>query len=108
MRSREYKQESYVLKNGDYYCCLGVACDISGIGKWVSDSKLGDTYVGERYQDRYGLTIEVLDWLGLVNSHNEIDLGFDEWGTDRRMLLTMANDGGCTFEQIADLIEYFL
>lgn len=31
LRSGEYKQGTGYLKNGNCYCCLGVACVISGI-----------------------------------------------------------------------------
>ena len=33
LRSRKYKQGVGRLRIDDKFCCLGVACDISGLGK---------------------------------------------------------------------------
>ena len=34
LRSRKYSQAREVLNDGEAFCCLGVACDISGLGEW--------------------------------------------------------------------------
>lgn len=34
LRSGRYKQVKDALRIDDSYCCLGVACDISGLGEW--------------------------------------------------------------------------
>lgn len=34
LRSGRYKQGKDALRIDDSYCCLGVACDISGLGEW--------------------------------------------------------------------------
>lgn len=35
LESGKYKQGMYSLKtSSNYFCCLGVLCDISGLGKW--------------------------------------------------------------------------
>jgi hypothetical protein len=31
----KYQQGRRLLKEGDRWCCLGVLCDISGLGKWI-------------------------------------------------------------------------
>lgn len=38
LRSGKYKQGRGRLRDGDAYCCLGVLCDISGMGEWVEDA----------------------------------------------------------------------
>ena len=34
LESGEYKQARGSLRKGNAFCCLGVACDVSGMGKW--------------------------------------------------------------------------
>ena len=41
LRSGKYQQARGALKTGDAYCCLGVACDISGLGTWDRTWYLG-------------------------------------------------------------------
>ena len=41
LRSRKYKQGVGRLRIDDKFCCLGVACDISGLGKWEQDPVYG-------------------------------------------------------------------
>ena len=35
LRSNKYEQGQQYLHNDGKYCCLGVLCDISGVGEWV-------------------------------------------------------------------------
>lgn len=35
LRSGRYKQGVKRLRGDDKFCCLGVACDISGLGSWI-------------------------------------------------------------------------
>ncbi len=35
LRSGDYAQTRGTLRRADTYCCLGVACDLSGQGEWV-------------------------------------------------------------------------
>lgn len=94
LRSGKYKQGKGTLRRGDYYCCLGVACEVLGIkgkerpsGEW-------------EYASRTGVAPEeVIKALGL----------YDEDGSPReggRDFLTRLNDDeGKTFEEIATLLE---
>ena len=34
LRSGRYRQARTKLRKADRYCCLGVACEISKLGKW--------------------------------------------------------------------------
>jgi hypothetical protein len=110
LRSGQYEQGKSVLRSGDRYCCLGVLCDISGLGTWVpvSAAETGEhgTY---RYQfaDKHSgsiglLPFDVLSWAGLDNDAAAVD---DM--PDHMQPVTM-NDIGRTFEEIADSIEAHL
>lgn len=99
LRSGDYKQARGQLKKVDGnrvgMCCLGVACDLSGLGKWDESN----AYItGENREDSV-LPTEVMDWLGLAD-----DSGcFHEKG--RTIGLTDKNDKGASFKQIAAIIE---
>lgn len=45
LESGKYKKGKNCLRNGDTYCCLGVACDLSGLGEWKQQEG-GTYYVG--------------------------------------------------------------
>lgn len=112
LRSGKYAQgtehlriESEYPEMQDAYCCLGVACDLSGLGHFD-----GESYMGE-----YGvLPVAVQYFLGLNERNPEIPyfvankyapeimatrLSYDN------ITLAELNDKGATFEQIADIIE---
>src|SRR3990167_8465561 len=44
LRSGKYKRGKGQLRDDDKFCCLGVACDISGVGEWQ-----GDAYVVKKW-----------------------------------------------------------
>jgi hypothetical protein len=103
LRSGRFRQEKGKLRTPYGYCCLGVACEL--FHKEYPDF--------ERFYNRecrwyeYGgredfLPLSVQQWLGLK----------DEKGTFARLNLTdsshnlaVLNDGGETFEGIANFIE---
>ena len=95
LRSGKYKQTTSVLHDEEGFCCLGVACDISGLGKWKSGL----------YEKRYAidggagsvsvLPIPVRDWLGLKSTNPTVG----------QKQLSIYNDAGKSFEEIADIIE---
>jgi hypothetical protein len=87
LRSGKYKQGRARLKSADEFCCLGVACDISGLGKWDKDKYLGK----EAF-----LPIQVMNWLGLSTMQG---VYYDE------LSLSQLNDIGHSFRFIANFIE---
>ena len=90
LRSGKYAQTRNVLKDEVGYCCLGVACDISGLGKWD-----GFHYsIGSEHRAGELPTL-VRDALGLRACN----------GSFREGCLTNLNDSGKTFAEIADIIE---
>ena len=87
LRSGKYEQTQNYLRSGNSFCCLGVLCDISGIDKW-DESFINHIPYGKN------TVMPTSDVTKLVNL------------SDRRArLLTLANDSGKTFNEIADIIE---
>ena len=101
LRSGNYKQTKERLHRTDNtFCCLGVLCDISGLGVWES-ANLVD---GIMYTTKGGQTVgfppeDVRDWAGInsVSGCIHLDSGLTSLAT--------LNDNGATFEEIADIIE---
>lgn len=94
LRSGKYTQARSALKKSighedDVgYCCLGVLCDISQKGKWKKDRQ--GTYYW--YDDISGvLPKSVKEWSGVI--------------LERERDLAGMNDGGSSFEEIADWVE---
>lgn len=97
LRSGNYKQGRSHLHQGDNYCCLGVACELSGLGNWTVSAW------GEGVLDYFGdhgmMPEPVMEWLGLRGK-----LG--SYGPpDKKLYLADHNDNGKTFAEIADIIE---
>jgi hypothetical protein len=104
LRSGRYTQTQGVLRDGDAFCCLGVACDISGLGRWRgmgASNSYGYVTAATNAEHTGILPIAVRDWLGWENTAPSIQVP-DQPG---RIKLDHLNDVGLTFEQIADLIE---
>lgn len=86
LRSGRYAQGQAQLRRQDDYCCLGVLCDLSGLGSW---KRVGDNGYYEVGHDlRAGMPPDaVTTWAGL--SALEANR------------LSVMNDEGRTFEAIA-------
>ena len=117
LRSGKYKQADRQLKRGDTFCCLGVACDISGIGKWDGDEYL----LPDGYAAEFSLPSAVTEWLGFAEDRsddNEVEIGeitdpilnpyrelIAHKSASPTITLAGLNDSGLTFNEIADVIE---
>ena len=88
LRSGEYQQGTGFLEKDGCNCCLGVLCRVLEI-EGEGESMAGETVYFDGYcatlSDRLLLTAQISD--------------------DLAMELAAMNDGGTTFEQIADYIE---
>jgi len=97
LRSGEYEQTQGLLHRGETgFCCLGVLCEISGLGRWGrKDSDAAAYEVGTE-----------VSWFGPPQPVREIaGLTLEQAGELWRM-----NDGMCgkrkhNFSEIADYIE---
>lgn len=94
--SGKFAQTINRLRDEKGYCCLGVACERfrqeTGIGNWGPDLTF-------RMDDGpYGAALPnaVKEWYGLSDTEGQFD------GTSS---LTLRNDTGQTFEEIAALIK---
>lgn len=104
LRSGKYKQGTGKLRNptDNSFCCLGVACDISGLSNWVADNVNDDDkprfYLGAQTQ----LPPSVKDYFDFHS--NEGAYSDSVSADDYRSLIAM-NDSGVPFAKIADFIE---
>lgn len=119
LRSGEYEQGTGALRVGDKFCCLGVLCDIAikqfdlelEVEKDMSgcnDDTCCDpnrpkamTYDGEGSY----LPSVVMDWAGLETKGGALVTPVMTPIDDDAESLSVANDGGLTFPQIADIID---
>lgn len=117
LRSGKYQQVTGRLlirtaDQGDKFCCLGVVQDLyakSGKGHWETDEYYRDW---EGFASLVDLTMSVLlDLFGPAGTTLGLcvhlpDLQCNESGNQIPSLVSL-NDDGFTFDQIADIIEYF-
>ena len=99
LRSGRYEQTTGRLRGETGYCCLGVACDISGLADWAEAGS-------DEYPWSYGGAEEILpdgvaEWLGVEDVSPMV---FWEL-RDTQEELASLNDEGRTFAEIADAIE---
>ena len=102
LRSGDYKQTQKRLKEDDGYCCLGVACDISGLGQWTNRCYDGGYKYSKRdyWSEVSYLPEEVMQYFGLTMK--------DGYARDKNgvgFTLLAMNDNNMSFDQIADIIE---
>ena len=125
LRSGKYKQGEGCLNDGHGgFCCLGVLCDVQGV-EWTPGIDYGTNKTGKKvmgivmpadpvfpergtYVEVGILPDEIRDFVQLPTSTGLIPQDFL---TDRKgnfITLTQLNDlEKLTFDQIADVIEYF-
>lgn len=100
LRSGKYQQTQgrlvKQLEDGSIgYCCLGVACEVLGAEKGLTrKGHIGFHFGDARVYTLY-LPTDIHTLLGLKDNK-----GSHEWGS-----LTLTNDGGASFAEIADIIE---
>jgi hypothetical protein len=104
LRSGNYRQGQKMLRAGDSYCCLGVLCDLAVRAGILGEPVLlttGDEDEQWWYYDSRCdyLPGAVKEWAGLPDSNPEVRFrGEKTW-------LAEINDSGCTFAEIADVID---
>ena len=98
-----FKQAKGHLRDGDRFCCLGVACELyrreTGKGEWgiVGGLRYFSLDVNE-HTNTY-LPDVVMGWLGLTKNSGYFN------GTGGIGSLAQMNDGGSSFEEIAAKIR---
>ncbi len=128
LESGDYQQTTGRLRRGDAMCCLGVACDISDISNWTKN----DRYMGEKdvlpnnvmawlgiskadvkSEVNEGLFYYTHEWILSLPEHikNKLEpiLSFGTLSNavdnNEHSYLSMLNDRGWTFKEIAELIR---
>lgn len=111
LESGKYVQGEGVLRSeSDKFCCLGVACDISGLGQWSpSFSDTAYHYIIEKAEDKRELGRSLLsesmcEWLGTTDGGAFRKGGNDNDNTPYETL-TSLNDNGTTFAEIAAILR---
>ena len=130
LRSGEYEQCREQLHTETGYCCLGVACDISGLGEWGTpgranvgkiESETLTWYILQDESEMSATTLpdSVMHWLGfssnsgVFNSRikqvpaDALPEELNDVLADSGKSLAVLNDRGFTFHEIADIIEAF-
>jgi len=100
LRSGQYQQAIGVLMaDNGRFCCLGVGCEISQLGKWTMTDDDSWFYVTQHNRELSKLPKEVREYYGFATAYGE-------YGNNAEAMLTRDNDERCmSFDQIADVIE---
>lgn len=99
LRSGKYSQITGTLRGYKRFCCLGVACDISKLGKWTTrrsysiNKKKG--FVGTLGSAR------IRDFLGIQTNDGE----YTDSNGFSRSLVKDNDDRRFSFDRIANIIE---
>ena len=107
LRSGKYKQTTDHLRTDEGFCCLGVGCDISGLGKWKIEHHYEDMNVySYDIVDSHDKGLDVLpptvmEWLGVRDNIVRYDKS-SKW---KRDLPNLNDNIGVDFNKIADVIE---
>jgi len=110
LRSGKYFQHTGSLRVGKgdpSFCCLGVACDISGRGMWAEGAKFTSNDGDGRYyaaSSNY-LTHSVRRWLNWATVEGRTALPDRSLRSGYTLALDRLNDQEFNFDQIADIIQ---
>ena len=99
LRSGKYKKINNQLHDGKNFCTLGVACEITNLGKWVDNPGLGYSYVCRnkpQYRSNKYLPVDVHRYYGFDTCYVNLNNGFT---------VASMNDLQHSFEEIAAEIE---
>jgi len=100
LRSGEYQQGQCYLRTDNGFCCLGVLCDLYAKENNVEWNLVNNGHTYE-FQDKESyLPSSVRKWAGVEGCNPHIN--------DGESNLSVLNDSGSTFNEIADLIEEHL
>jgi hypothetical protein len=88
LRSGEYAQGRYALRDGDHFCCLGVLCDVVGVS-WTQHES--------QFQAKY----KNVTMLGLLANRFKIDIGLPDDG----VFMDLNDIHQKSFDEIATYIE---
>jgi len=100
LRSGKYNQSKgflhRTLEDNNGFCCLGVLCDISGLGHWDTYGSYEVYRTGSFVAD-ITLPYGVMLWAGMKDASGDRE--------GKKLPLSTLNDNGYSFSRIADIIE---
>jgi len=102
LESGEYEQTKGLLKRKDSYCCLGILCQISGLGEFkqlMGDKFFSYILTNGETCSLAALPNEILEWAGMSDMYGNFDK------SDGFSTLSILNDSGKTFREIAEIIR---
>lgn len=92
------------------FCCIGVLCDILGVGEWLEDSastegavpfSMERSYGDDYYDDEYWPGR--VEWFGEIESNEFLEeIGLSSSANSQ--LMSMNDDKGANFQEIAEYI----
>jgi hypothetical protein len=97
------------MEGGVNYCCLGVLCDLArqdGLGTWDHDNyfvPVGES--GLLSGQRSYPPEKVEKWAGLSERNPTVNMNGEIFTLALTTTLSVLNDSGSSFAEIADLIE---
>lgn len=94
LESGKFEQGRDFLRSEDKFCCLGVACELSGVKSILKDAAgvIKHEYLGERHY----LPKEIVDKLKFRDNDGSGNFGSS---------IAQLNDEGKTFKEIAAIIR---
>lgn len=106
LRSGEYEQGLNRLKTATgKFCCLGVACDVSGLGTWEGENPAYVTPSESLGAAESVMPEPVQEWLGIHEGDPGVRVQEEGGGTRYRNLSGLNDVDHLSFAQIADVIE---
>lgn len=93
LRSNQYIQTKYALKNNEGFCPFGVLCDISGLGSWEPEPK------SSKYQYLNQINYlpkQVREWAGISDK---------EFGDLTAFIITYNDTVGLSFLEMAEVLS---
>jgi hypothetical protein len=107
LRSGKYQQAKHKLKGEDGFCCLGVLCDVYDPNSWGRLEEIKDDVFGYNFKGFSPALPPDALCKGFPDENPTGMLPFRS-RFERDLSLTILNDSGeFTFDQIADVIQYF-
>ena len=105
LRSGEYNQTTLTLKDNYGFCCLGVACEINNVN-W-DDYAHNMTTLDILNKEKLGLNIvPSVDDCAMIQQKYNLYKSFYDYNYAK--ILSIVNDAGKSFTDIADIIEEFI
>ena len=104
LRSGDYTQTKDALRDARGFCCLGVACDIHNPSQWDEPNESGSRAAASGDYGFPGFDDIPLEVLVVLRQLEYIQDGIT-MGNSLMRRLSMLNDDGKSFAEIADWIE---